>query len=249
MAYGQHTPRANRAAMLAGVFALHGLAGWALVSGFAVDVTKSVGAALTVVRFDAPPVPPAPPPPPEARPEPEQREEGAASPENRTGRAAQITAPERRVVLPVKPVVPVADAPGTGSDEQTGSGDIAGPGTGAGGVGQGTGAGGSGSGDGGSAMVRGARKIAGEIRRSDARGERMQGSVSVVFRVLPTGRVTNCRVRGSSGNPALDALTCKLITERFRYEPAVNARGEPMGDLAGWRQDWWLERGGRRVGE
>src|SRR3546814_7515327 len=67
------------------------------------------------------------------------------------------------------------------------------------------------------------------------------GEVEVRFTIQPTGRVTGCRVTRSSGDPALDATTCRLIADRFRFRPATNAAGEPVASDYGWRQSWWLE--------
>ena len=61
------------------------------------------------------------------------------------------------------------------------------------------------------------------------------------FRIETTGRVTRCRVTRSSGDTMLDATTCRLIEERFRFRPATNAAGETIASDYGWRQRWWLE--------
>src|SRR3546814_1288123 len=44
------------------------------------------------------------------------------------------------------------------------------------------------------------------------------GEVEVRFTIQPTGRVTGCRVTRSSGDPALDATTCRLIADRRSEE-------------------------------
>lgn len=56
------------------------------------------------------------------------------------------------------------------------------------------------------------------------------------------GRVTRCAVTSSSGSPELDAATCRLIEERFRYNPARTVDGDPVADVAGRTQRWWLGR-------
>ena len=68
------------------------------------------------------------------------------------------------------------------------------------------------------------------------------GEVEVRFTIEATGRVTGCRVSRSSGDASLDATTCRLIEERFRFKPATNAAGEAIRSPYGWRQSWWLER-------
>ncbi|WP_156420380.1 energy transducer TonB, partial [Sphingopyxis sp. H073] len=86
----------------------------------------------------------------------------------------------------------------------------------------------------------------GTIRDSDypreASRARVGGEVEVRFTIEATGRVTGCRVSRSSGDASLDATTCRLIEERFRFKPATNAAGEAIRSPYGWRQTWWLER-------
>jgi protein TonB len=42
--------------------------------------------------------------------------------------------------------------------------------------------------------------------------------------------VKECTVTSSSGSPALDSTTCKLMRQRAKFTPAKNNRGEPTGD-------------------
>ena len=55
------------------------------------------------------------------------------------------------------------------------------------------------------------------------------------------GRVTSCSVTRSSGNSALDETTCRLIQQRFRFDPATDSQGRPIPSVTGWQQRWWLE--------
>ncbi len=77
----------------------------------------------------------------------------------------------------------------------------------------------------------------------DARANRAEGEVAVVLLVRPDGRVGDCRVDRSSGDPSLDAATCRLIQSRFRYRPAEDATGEPVEAETGWVQVWALGGG------
>jgi TonB family protein len=61
-----------------------------------------------------------------------------------------------------------------------------------------------------------------------ALARRQQGRVSFAVAVGADGRVTNCRIRRSSGSALLDAATCRIVRERARYSAARNARGEPI---------------------
>ncbi|WP_256839553.1 energy transducer TonB [Sphingopyxis sp. KK2] len=58
-----------------------------------------------------------------------------------------------------------------------------------------------------------------------ARRAKVGGEVEVRFTIETTGRVTRCRVTRSSGDASLDATTCRLIEERFRFKPATDSAG------------------------
>jgi protein TonB len=40
--------------------------------------------------------------------------------------------------------------------------------------------------------------------------------------------VDQCRVIGSSGFAVIDEATCRLIEQRFRFRPALDASGKPI---------------------
>ncbi|MDQ2893168.1 MAG: energy transducer TonB, partial [Pseudomonadota bacterium] len=112
-----------------------------------------------------------------------------------------------------------------------------------GGVRDGLGSGARGSGTGGGGT--GARLIRGQIVNRDyprdARRDKLGGSVTVRFTVTADGRARGCSVMQSSGVASLDATTCRLVEQRFRYAPARDAAGSPIAEQRGWRQTWWLE--------
>ena len=118
--------------------------------------------------------------------------------------------------------------------------DRGGSSAGGNGIGAGLGKGGSGTGGGG---ITRARRIAGDIQRADypraRKTNEVGGSVTAHFDVGADGRARNCRVVRSRGNSERDGITCRLIEQRFRFEPARDASGRPVADVAGWRQDWW----------
>jgi protein TonB len=119
---------------------------------------------------------------------------------------------------------------------------IEGPGTGTGGEGVGTGAGGYGSGTGGGGVARRARLISGFVDDRDypraAIEDRASGTVFLRFVVAPNGRVSQCSITRSSGHPALDATTCRLIMRRFRYLPARDRFGRPVAETVNGDHDW-----------
>lgn len=201
---------------------------WALAVGLSMRFGAPTDMPLDVFSV-------APPPPPEAhkvekRPSPSHRPEGQASPPNLRSRAAEIAAPP--IVLPAPSPVVAAPTPLTGPDAATGSAEIAGPGTGAGGIGAGLGSGGNGDGDGAGGDETPPRWKSGRIRDSDFPDALRQtaggGTVGVRYTVLPDGRVGACRITRSSGVPLLDQTTCRLITDRFRFRPSLDAAGRPV---------------------
>jgi periplasmic protein TonB len=62
--------------------------------------------------------------------------------------------------------------------------------------------------------------------------------VGLSFRVERTGRVSRCTVTQSSGVPELDALTCRLIVQRFRYRPSTDRYGRPIADTVDGEHEW-----------
>jgi len=182
---------------------------------------------------------PIPEPAPAADPEPE----GAEAPPDEAAVPDAMMVPEPDIVIETPDPPPVRPVASEGPDAAAGAADAPGEGTGSAGVGLGTGSGGSGT-DSGGGIVR-ARWLSGRIDRSDypprANRAGKGGSVIVHFDVRPDGTIHRCRIRQSSGHPDIDATTCRLIEERFRYAPARDGRGQPVPDVAGWRQDWWLE--------
>ncbi len=234
----------DRLLSAAGVLALHALLFYALLTGLAARMTSASSERIKIFEVPAP----APPPPVVDMPTPREASaepEAEAAPPNLKASAAPVVAPEPRVVVERPPPVTAAPVAGTGSAPAAGAAQQPGPGTGAGGTGNGLGSGGAGSGTGGGGAAIRARLISGRIVNADfpsgASRVGAQGSVTTHLTIGTDGRVTNCRVARSSGNAELDATTCRLIRERFRYAPAEDAGGQQVTDLVGWRQDWWFE--------
>jgi len=199
-----------------------------LLSGFTVTIPHVVTQDLKLFGVTTPP--PAPPPPPEPRPKPSIHKAGAAAPKNVRSKATEVVAPPPKIPMPVPPPIVAAPTPAAGNQASSGASDKPGPGTGAGGTGNGTGSGGKGNGDGGGGSE--AYQKSGRIRGSDypksALKARVGGTVWVSFTVEVNGQATGCTIRKTSGNPDIDATTCRLIQERYRYEPARDANGKKV---------------------
>ena len=87
-----------------------------------------------------------------------------------------------------------------------------------------------------------ARQIAGTIGPDDypaaAVAAGAEGSVTIRIAVLKDGRVGDCVAAISSGNADLDAASCRLARERFRFRPATDRKGRPISSLATRRIVW-----------
>ncbi|MEO7786498.1 MAG: energy transducer TonB [Sphingomicrobium sp.] len=226
--------------------------GYGIVTGLGVPVVPAAQDALKLFTLsDQPPPPPPVVPPP---PEPSQREtrkpkdpEGAAAPPAKRNTPTEIAAPKAR--LPPPPPIQAALVPGKSSAAKAGAATIEGAGTGRNGIGDGLGSGLSGSGTGGGGgggIARGPVQIAGGIGDEDyptsALIARQQGLVRFAFTVMPDGHIADCRVRRSSGSRALDATTCRLALQRFRFRPARDTAGRPLASAGDGEQYWQLGR-------
>jgi len=186
-----------------------------------------------------------PPPPPIVEIQPAQaqpkKQEGAASVRNIESQATPVVVPKPVIVLPTPQPIVASPTPAQGVQATQGASDVVAPGTGAGGSGSGTGSGGAGNGPGGGGdgIAARARLLTPGIRPRDyppqlrGRFER-SGSPFVLFTVATNGRVYDCRIYRSSGDPDIDSATCALVTARHIYRPAINQRGEAVASGNGF---------------
>lgn len=223
--------------ILAHLLAIYGLAR-AFAPSFVASLEQSGLEAITIVT----PLPPEPPPTPEPTPEarPDSGAQGSPGREA-VPRAVEATPPA--VVL--APPTPMPRATSTGEANSSGATDT-GEGTGAAGVGGGTGSGFGGTGGGGLAKPTKPVKIAGDINSAadyptppGGREIRKGRSVTIFMTVGVDGRARDCRVTSPGPDPEADRITCDLAEERFRFEPARNANGDPVSSTYGWRQRWF----------
>ncbi|MBY0521156.1 MAG: energy transducer TonB [Sphingomonas sp.] len=221
---------------------VHILIGYALITGFAVSMPRLVEQGLATFTVAPPPHPPAPEP--EPRPAPRPRPDGAAAPPNLKSKATEVAAPPPIIVIPTPPPVIVAEEAANGADRTSGAAPLPGPGTGAGGIGDGTGSGTGGNGDGGGGGTP-LRQIGGRISYRDyppsPLAAHIGGTVWVRYGVSARGRVEQCGIERSSGNADLDATTCRLIVERFRFKPRRNARGKPVPGIVVEDHTWVVD--------
>jgi protein TonB len=217
-----------------GAVAIHALLGYALIAGLKVALpVRLAGDSLIVINLKPPSPPPQPQPEPPLKPRIPDKQGGAA-PAPKAEPLPIITAP-----VPAPPIPPrLIPAP----QIMTGGG---GAGGGTGGIGTGQGSGGTGAGQGeGAGDGRGftsARQIRGRFRNSDfpasAKGAgRLR--IGVRYAVGPSGTVENCEIIQPSGYPEVDAMTCRVITERYRFRPARDGEGVPITEVLEEDYSW-----------
>ena len=248
MAFSGAGAKNDRLKSATAVVLIHAVVGYAILNAFDFhpgDVVKSSLSSLNVIDVSISPIVVH-----EKLKQATPELEGAASAANLKKTSAPREAPKRIIEIPQPKSLPAAPKAGSGSENDAGARDMLGPGTGADGVGSGFGSGNSGDGTGGGGIASRAKLVGGRITNADypksATAARQGGSVTAHFTVGADGRPTKCRVVKSSGNADIDATTCRLIEQRFRYEPARNKAGHPISDVTGWQQTWWLERKRRR---
>lgn len=215
---------------------LHLAAIYGLILAFAGGALLPVpGDIALLVTFAAKPRPP-------PNPQPARHDHGGAPmPAAKRAKAAPVVAV---AIIPVTEPRPAASVAAAG-DEPTNGSAQSGPGTGGGGSGAGAGGGaGDGNGDDGGTDLR---QIDGGIYENDYPREAVRahqnGKVYIRFTVGANGRVSDCMITRSSGSPSLDETTCRLILQRFRYEPSRDAQGRPHADTVEGVHEWRM--GGR----
>jgi protein TonB len=67
-----------------------------------------------------------------------------------------------------------------------------------------------------------------------------EGDVGFHLDIGTNGRVSNCTIRRSSGSPALDASTCRILTSRARFAPGRDTEGNAVPDSRDGEISWRL---------
>jgi protein TonB len=218
------------------------LLGYLFLLGMTVEMRVHAAQSMMLLNLQTPPKPPEP-----AlhvvRPK-TARTSGRASPQNLRDRAAAIVAPKSPVPPPIPPLLISAPKAGSGVASSAGASDRPGPGEGAGGQGNGSGSGGDGNGDGDGGAPP--QLIKGRLKFSDMppalRDGWTGGAVAVRYDVEANGRVGACAVTGSSGSVELDQLTCRLIQQRFRFDPSRDRDGRPVRSTIEESHSWEIDR-------
>ena len=221
-------PRERVGALTAVVAVQIGL-GLVLFRGFHVDVTRPAEMIQRLVEVTL--AKPPPPPVPVERPQPQHRQ--AAAPKAEPAKPGGSPGPKPAHAPPsVTPVVALNP-----TVAPSGGGAGTGPALGAG-AGGGTGGNGYGDDGGGSDLEQIAGEITSRDYPRDLRDAGVGGRVQFTFSVEPNGRVGRCTVTRSSGVPQLDALTCRLVQQRFVYRPSTDRYGRPIRDEVEGEHEW-----------
>jgi len=75
----------------------------------------------------------------------------------------------------------------------------------------------------------------------------LQGSVIIRVRIGTTGRIEGCEILESSGHEVLDDATCRRVSGRYLYFPAIGDDGRPTGGAVLHRVAWTLPSPTRTV--
>ena len=193
------------------VVLIHIALGYALVTGLAYDAVKKAVEKVTTIDIKEPP----PPPPPSEPPPPPQKQTAppppvappppinvaVAPPPIQT--QTTIPPPAPPVIRIPPPAAPVAPPAPPAPSKARGS------------------------------SVKDGGRWAAQIQAnypSRAVREGTEGTVGVRVTVTPEGRAANCQVTSSSGSSVLDQAACQGIERYGRFNPALNAAGEPISD-------------------
>ncbi len=77
---------------------------------------------------------------------------------------------------------------------------------------------------------------------SRALQQEREGTTGFRVTVGPNGRVTDCQIASSSGHPDLDTATCTNVTRRARFDPALDANGQPTTGTYSNRVRWQIPK-------
>lgn len=221
MAYSDQAAGSRRVATIAGVAVIHGLLGFAFVTGMATSFVHDVTRTLTTTN-----VPLDEPPPPDAPPPPQQSTTAPAS-------ATTITAAEPRVPTPAASDTVFVDlAPVPAPPLPPARVEVAPPpappaiskANGVRAIGN-----------------RGAWITTDDYPAAALRAED-EGTTGITVRVGADGRVLTCSVTATSGSGTLDAATCRLYQRRARFEPARDDSGAAVETSYSDRVRWQLPR-------
>ncbi len=200
MAYADQKMSGNRLTALIVVAILHVIVGYALVTGLAYSAFQKVKERVETfdVKEEKPPEEPPPPPPNQPPPPP------IVAPPPMVNLTRE--APPIQTVTTPPPPAPVFTTAAPAPPPPPAPSQARG------------------------ARPKGQGSWAARIQDnypSAALRKEIEGTVGVRVTVGPDGRVSGCSVSGSSGSGDLDSAACDGMTRYARFEPALDASGNP----------------------
>lgn len=221
MAYADQQMSSNKIIAIILVALIHIALGYALVTGLAYDAVKKVVERVTTVDVSEPPPPPdepPPPPPDQTAPPPPVAPPppisiAVAPPPIQTQQTIPPPAPPAVIIPPPAPVAAPAPPPPPPPPRRPNPVPKGNPG----------------------------RWVSNDDYPSRAIREEAQGTVRFTLTVGPDGRVSDCQVTGSSGNATLDETACRLLRQRGRFDPKLDANGNPTSGTWSSSFRWQLQ--------
>jgi len=192
------------------VVLIHLAIGYALITGLAYSAAKKLVERVTTVDIDEPPPPEEEPPPPPPEPDtappppvapPPPINVSTAPPPIQVQTNIPPPAPPARIIPPAAPPAPPPPPPPPPAPSQARP-----------------------------AQPEGQNRWAARIQEnypSRAIRDEIEGRVGVSVSVGPDGRVSACSVSNSSGSSILDTAACEGMQRYARFNPALDAAGNP----------------------
>jgi protein TonB len=212
MSYADQQKAGNKTVSIAIVIIIHVAIGYLLVTGLAINAVKQVVERVTTIDVEEPPPPPEEPdepPPPQQEPTappppvapPPPINIAPAPPPIQTQPTIPPPSPPALRIPPPAPVAPPAPPPAPSQAR--------------------------------GARTKNERSWASRIQENypaRALREEIEGTVGVRVTVTPDGRATGCSVTASSGSSILDQAACAGMERYARFDPALDAAGNPTSD-------------------
>ncbi|MEW9854800.1 energy transducer TonB [Novosphingobium sp. M1R2S20] len=223
MAYADQSMSGNKITAIVIVALVHIFIGYALVTGLAYEAAKQVIQKVTTVdiKEEEPKKEEPPPPPPEKQPDvappppvaPPVKINVATKPPAIETVTVAPPAPPAIILAPPAPVPAPPPPPPAPKGPTTAAQPRGNPGTWA---------------------------TPDDYPQRALREERT-GTTGFRVTVGTDGRVVDCQITSSSGSPDLDEATCKNVTRRARFKPALQ-NGEPVQGTYSNRIRWEIPR-------
>ena len=219
MAYGDNVDPKNRVVAIVLVGLLTATLGYGLVNGLNIQIVKKLAEKLDVIDVEEPPPreePPPPPPPDNQLPPPPPVVVPPSPIPQQSPNVLRDTTPTPPPPAPPTPIItpPAPPAPPATPNRSAPAKAKGNPG----------------------------RWATNDDYPARAQREEREGTTGFRVTIGTDGRVTGCSVTSSSGHADLDEETCKLVTRRARFDPALDRDGNPTTGSYSNRVRWQIPK-------